>query len=174
MSLWELKSAHTFSKGWNVKTLHWYGWCTYVKVGLADWLMRERRSFTLRRTDMLCYLVTSVVEYIAICLGTVQRVENKESKGAWCGIVVLCIVVLYCRDPVDIVIYGFGIVFVVISVVLPWYCCIVRRIGCLCSVVLWSRAWYRVAWYCRIIFEYLCYYSIVRRIESVFYCFTVL
>ena len=92
------------------------GASTYLKVGLADWLMLKRRSFTLRRTDMLCYLLTSsrsVLEYIAICLRTVQSVLKTKWARAHrqlCSIVVLCIVVLCGR------------VCVILWYRVVWYC----------------------------------------------------
>ena len=59
------------------------GGSTYVKVTLADWLMRERRSFTQRRTDMLCY-PTSSRSLVKYCNTTLLVQEQ------WvCGVVVL-------------------------------------------------------------------------------------
>ena len=85
------------------------GGSTYVKVTLADWLMRERRSFTQRRTDMLCY-PTSSRSLVKYCNTTLLVQEQ------WvCGVVVLwedqclqdivmydtrsrlCEVLLYCQ-----------------------------------------------------------------------------
>ena len=149
------------------------GASTYVKVGLADWLMLQRRSFTLRRTDMLCYLLTSsrsLLEYIAICLRTVQSVLKTKGARAHCVVLLYCVLwycvvgsVWYCDIGLcgTVVMPQYGIVN---SVVLLLYCCIVIWIGCLCSVLLWSSVWYRIVWYCGIVFVLLLYCSIVGRI----------